>query len=67
MSEHKNKVQLEQRVLRSQFVTLTVEQGKDGAPRIVLEGAYMHVSGFNPGDTVEAIIQPNLISILNTD
>lgn len=67
MSELKNKVYTEQRALRSQFVTLTVERNKQGSPRLVLDGPYMAVSGFEPGDTIEAIIQPNLISILNTD
>lgn len=53
--------------LRSQFVTLIVERGADGHPRLVLEGASMAASGFEPGDTVEAIIQPDLVSILRLD
>lgn len=66
MSEPKDKVDTEQPLLSSQFVTLTVERSKEGLPRLVLDGPYMAVSGFVPGDTIEAIIQPSLISILHT-
>lgn len=52
---------------RSRFVTLAVEAGEDGGPRLVLEGAALAASGFRPGETVEAIIQPGLISILRFD
>lgn len=55
------------RALRSQFLTLMVERGSDGKPRLVLEGVSMTASGFEPGDSVEAIIQPDLISILRLD
>ena len=67
MSETRNATQAERPVMRSQFVTLTVERSEQGTPRLVLDGAYMLSSGFEPGDTIEAIIQPNLISILQLD
>ncbi|HEX6928966.1 MAG TPA: hypothetical protein VF267_06930 [Gammaproteobacteria bacterium] len=53
--------------LRTRVVTLVVEQGPDGAARLVLEGAYMSATGFAPGDHVEAIVQPELISILHPE
>lgn len=68
MSETRDKPkQRSTRSLRSQFVTLIVERGADGNPRLVLEGAPMAASGFEPGDAVEAIIQPDLISLLRLD
>lgn len=68
MSETRDRMkQRNTRALRSQFVTLIVERGADGHPRLVLEGASMAASGFGPGDTVEAIIQPDLVSILRLD
>lgn len=50
--------------LHSRLVTLTVQPSPDGYGRIVLDGVYMGSSGFRPGDVVEAIVQPGLISIL---
>lgn len=67
MSETRNTAHSQKPVLRSQFVTLTVERSEQGTPRLVLDGAYMLSSGFEPGDTIEAIIQPSLISILQLD
>ncbi|HEX6929182.1 MAG TPA: hypothetical protein VF267_08030 [Gammaproteobacteria bacterium] len=55
------------RSVDSRVVTLTVEQGEDGLARLVLEGAYMSTTGFVPGDHVDAIVQPELISILHPE
>lgn len=55
------------RTLRSRFLTLTVEADENGRPRIVMQGEPMENSGFAPGETIEAIVQPGLISILRGD
>lgn len=54
-------------LLRSSVVRLTVEPGTAGHVRIILDGAYMASTGFEPGDTVEALLQDDLISILRAD
>lgn len=53
--------------LRSRFITITVEQSASGRARIVLEGPYMDIAGFEPGEHIDAIIQPDLISLLRVD
>ncbi len=53
--------------LPSRIVSLIVEQGADGNARIVLEGAYMRATGFQPGDRLDAIVQPELVSILRVE
>lgn len=55
------------RNIQSRFVNLTVEAGKDGKPRLVLEGPYMEIAGFEVGESVDAIIQKGLISLLRLD
>ncbi|HEX7030155.1 MAG TPA: hypothetical protein VF254_06130 [Gammaproteobacteria bacterium] len=67
MNETEEKPAVDPRTVRSRVVTLTVEQGEDGMARLVLEGNYMSATGFAPGDRVEAIVQPELISILNVE
>ncbi|HEX7047411.1 MAG TPA: hypothetical protein VF275_07555 [Gammaproteobacteria bacterium] len=67
MDNREEKAAIDPRSIHSRIVTLTVEQGEDGAPRLVLEGDYMSATGFTPGDRVEAIVQPELISILNPE
>lgn len=52
---------------RSRVVTLVVERGENGGARLVLEGSYMAATGFVPGDRVDAIVQPELISILHRE
>ena len=53
--------------LHSSVVTLQVQADEKGRPRIVLEGIYMTATGFKPGDVVEAVVQPELISILRAE
>ncbi len=67
MSEEKESVTVGTPMIRSRFVTLTVEKAEDGGPRIILEGDYLRVSGFMPGESIDAIIQPDLISLLRLD
>lgn len=61
------KLAADARTLRSRIVTLTVEKGEDGVARIVLDGAFMSATGFLPGDRLDAIVQPELISILRVE
>lgn len=67
MNELKEKGPLDLPTLRSRIVAVNVETGMDGHARIVLEGPSMGATGFQPGDRVEAIIQPELISILRVE
>ncbi|MBW3566546.1 MAG: hypothetical protein KY410_01080 [Proteobacteria bacterium] len=62
-----NKKESREQASRSRLVTLTVELGESGYGRIILDGAYMGSTGFHPGDSVEAIVQSGLISILGAD
>lgn len=55
------------RNIHSRFITVTVEEGEDGKPRLVLEGPYMEIAGFRIGESVDAIIQEDLISLLRLD
>lgn len=55
------------RGIQSRFITLKVEAGKDGKPRLTLEGPYMEIAGFEIGESVDAIIQRDLISLLRLD
>lgn len=65
MDNREEKTAVDPRSIHSRIVILTVEQGENGMARLVLEGNYMSATGFTPGDQVEAIVQPELISILN--
>lgn len=55
------------RSIRSRFITLTVEAGRDGKPRLILEGPYMEIASFEIGESVDVIIQKDLISLLRLD
>lgn len=55
------------RALRSRFITITVEADERGKPRIIMQGDPLENSGFAPGEVIEAIVQPGLISILRGD
>lgn len=65
--DNRNEMAIGQPPYRSRVVTLIVERGEDGTARLVLEGAYMATTGFVPGDRVDAIVQPDLISILHRE
>ncbi|MDX1454640.1 MAG: hypothetical protein R3217_04205 [Gammaproteobacteria bacterium] len=53
--------------IRSQFISIEVEVTETGEPRLVLQGAYLKLAGFQAGDVVDAIVQPGLISLLEID
>ena len=64
MNETKDRHPVRLASTRSSLVSLKVEPGESGYGRIVLDGIYMGATGFRPGDDVEAVVQPGLISIL---
>jgi hypothetical protein len=67
VSESREKHVIDARTLHTRIVTLTVEKGEDGSARIVLDGAFMSATGFLPGDRLDAVVQPELISILRVE
>lgn len=67
MNEAKEQNGTQTRPLRSRFMTITVEADEHGKPCIVMRGDSLENAGFVPGENIEAIVQPGLISILRTD
>lgn len=64
MNETEEKRTADALSLRSSVVALTVERGANGHTRVVLEGPCLDVTGFVPGDRLDAIVHSELITIL---